>query len=380
MHLLIYGHNGWIGSQFIQLLKNYSFSCTEGDLGEAACRSAVDLGAADVEKDSYTLGYARVDDTSTLLKELDTVLPSHVISFIGRTHGTIGDRVYTTIDYLEQPGKLVENIKDNLFSPISLALACSVRKIHYTYLGTGCIFTYRDASFGLRDRFSGAVGDRFSGAVGDSEAAPVLQSETGPPFTLCDRFSQRPPSGSGAVGDSEAASLHVVATATKFTEEDLPNFFGSGYSIVKGFTDRLMHQLSDNVLNLRIRMPIVAEDCPRNFITKITNYKKICSMQNSMSVLPDLLPIALDMLKSGKVGTVNLTNPGVISHNEILEMYKEYVDNSFTWENFNQEEQRQILACDRSNNSLDTHVLQTFAPYIKNIKDSVRELLQNYKK
>jgi len=335
MHLLIYGHNGWIGSQFIQLLKNYSFSCTEGD-----------LGAADVEKDSYTLGYARVDDTSTLLKELDTVLPSHVISFIGRTHGTIGDRVYTTIDYLEQPGKLVENIKDNLFSPISLALACSVRKIHYTYLGTGCIFTYRDASFGLRDR-----------------------------------FSLRPPSGSGAVGDSVTqASLHVVATATKFTEEDLPNFFGSGYSIVKGFTDRLMHQLSDNVLNLRIRMPIVAEDCPRNFITKITNYKKICSMQNSMSVLPDLLPIALDMLKSGKVGTVNLTNPGVISHNEILEMYKEYVDNSFTWENFNQEEQRQILACDRSNNSLDTHVLQTFAPYIKNIKDSVRELLQNYKK
>ena len=301
MHLLIYGHNGWIGSQFIQLLKN--------------------------EKESYTLGYARVDDTSTLLKELDTVLPSHVISFIGRTHGTIGDRVYTTIDYLEQPGKLVENIKDNLFSPISLALACSVRKIHYTYLGTGCIFTYSDASFGLQ--------------------------------------SSRPSGGSDP---------------TKFTEEDLPNFFGSGYSIVKGFTDRLMHQLSDNVLNLRIRMPIVAEDCPRNFITKITNYKKICSMQNSMSVLPDLLPIALDMLKAGKVGTVNLTNPGVISHNEILEMYKEYVDNSFTWENFNQEEQRQILACDRSNNSLDTHVLQTFAPYIKHIKDSVRELLQNYKK
>ena len=311
MHLLIYGHNGWIGSQFIQLLKN--------------------------EKESYTLGYARVDDTSTLLKELDTVLPSHVISFIGRTHGTIGDRVYTTIDYLEQPGKLVENIKDNLFSPISLALACSVRKIHYTYLGTGCIFTYSDASFGPM-------------------IGPLLRSGL---------QNSRPSGGSDP---------------TKFTEEDLPNFFGSGYSIVKGFTDRLMHQLSDNVLNLRIRMPIVAEDCPRNFITKITNYKKICSMQNSMSVLPDLLPIALDMLKSGKVGTVNLTNPGVISHNEILEMYKEYVDNSFTWENFNQEEQRQILACDRSNNSLDTHVLQTFAPYIKHIKDSVRELLQNYKK
>jgi dTDP-glucose 4,6-dehydratase len=291
MNLLIYGHKGWIGTQFIELLKN-----------------SID------EKENYTLGLARVDDTLNLLKELDDVKPTHVVSFIGRTHGTIGDKEYTTIDYLEQPGKLVENIKDNLFSPLSLALACKERKIHYTYLGTGCIFSY--------------------------------------------------------IKDEEDKG---------FTEEDIPNFFGSGYSIVKGFTDRLMHQLGDNVLNLRIRMPIVAEDCPRNFITKITNYKKICSVPNSMSVLPELLPIALKMIKAGKVGTVNLTNPGVISHNEILEMYKEYVDTSFTWENFSIEEQREILACERSNNLLDTTVLQTFTPEVRPIKHAIKELLQNYK-
>ena len=79
-----------------------------------------------------------------MLKELDTIKPTHVISFIGRTHGTIGDKEYTTIDYLEQPGKLVENIRDNLFSPISLALACKEQNIHYTYLGTGCIFSYKE--------------------------------------------------------------------------------------------------------------------------------------------------------------------------------------------------------------------------------------------
>ena len=289
MNLLVYGDKGWIGSQFIELLKN------------------------EKELVKYTLGLSRVDDTLNLLKELNEIKPTHVISFIGRTHGTIGDKEYTTIDYLEQPGKLVENIKDNLFSPISLALACNERKIHYTYLGTGCIFSY--------------INDNNKG----------------------------------------------------FTEEDIPNFFGSGYSIVKGFTDRLMHQLEGNVLNLRIRMPIVAEDCPRNFITKITNYKKICSVPNSMSVLPELLPIALKMLKAGKVGTINLTNPGVISHNEILEMYKEYVDQSFIWENFSVEEQREIIACERSNNLLDTRVLQSFAPEIRPIKDAVRELLQNYK-
>jgi dTDP-glucose 4,6-dehydratase len=295
MKLIVYGHKGWIGAQFIELLQN------EREL-------------------TYILGQARVDDTPTLLKELVELNPTHVISFIGRTHGTIGDKEYTTIDYLEQPGKLVENIRDNLFSPISLALACKERNIHYTYLGTGCIFSYKD------------------------------------------------------INNTENMYNNG------FTEEDVPNFFGSGYSIVKGYTDRLMHQISDHVLNLRIRMPIVAEDCPRNFITKITNYKKICSVPNSMSVLPELLPIALKMLKAGKVGTINLTNPGVISHNEILEMYKTYVDPSFNWENFSVEEQRQILACERSNNLLDTTLLQIFSPEVRPIKDAVREILQKYKK
>ena len=64
-----------------------------------------------------------------------------------------------------------------------------------------------------------------------------------------------------------------------FTEESLPNFFGSSYSIVKGFTDRMMHMFENNTLNLRIRMPITASSNKRNFITKIVSYEKICSIQ-----------------------------------------------------------------------------------------------------
>ena len=124
MKTLVYGHAGWIGRQFIELLEQ---------------ERAKELDAFD-----FVLGNSRVDDTPSLCKELDEVSPSHVISFIGRTHGTIGATKYTTIDYLEQPGKLVENVKDNLFSPISLALACKERNIHYTYLGTGCIFNYKN--------------------------------------------------------------------------------------------------------------------------------------------------------------------------------------------------------------------------------------------
>jgi 3,5-epimerase/4-reductase len=46
------------------------------------------------------------------------------MSFIGRTHGTYEGNVITTIDYLEKPGKLVENIQDNLYAPLILAAIC----------------------------------------------------------------------------------------------------------------------------------------------------------------------------------------------------------------------------------------------------------------
>ena len=210
---------------------------------------------------------------------------------------------------------VIENIRDNLYSPIVLAKICSEKGIHLTYLGTGCIFKYDDEKY---------------------------------------------PNG--------------------FTEESLPNFFGSSYSIVKGFTYKLMHLYEDSILNLRIRMPITGSENSRNFITKITNYAKVCSVPNSMTVLPELLPLVIKMMQQNIKGTINLTNPGVISHNEILELYKEIVDPFFSWKNFSQEEQRKILAADRSNNLLNTDKLEKLFPEVLTIKDAVIKMLHEYKK
>jgi dTDP-glucose 4,6-dehydratase len=99
-----------------------------------------------------------------------------------------------------------------------------------------------------------------------------------------------------------------------------------------------------------------------------------------MTVLPELLPFILDMMKQNMTGSINLTNPGLISHNEILQMYKEIVDHNFTWKNFTKEEQRKILDSDRSNNFLDTTKLESIYPNkIKNIRDSIRDCLIQYK-
>lgn len=287
MKLLIYGSKGWIGSQILSYLKTNNIEYNEGQV--------------------------RVDNTKEIEEEIRSVNPTNVLCLVGRTHGQIGEKTYTTIDYLEQKGKLVENIRDNLFAQVSLSLICSKLGVHLSLINTGCIFSYDETH----------------------------NEEVG------------------------------------FTEEDVPNFFDSSYSIVKGFNDRLMHLLP--VLSVRIRMPISSSPNSRNFITKITKYEKICSMANSMTVLDDFIPILIDLCEKKYIGTINFTNPGVISHNEILEMYKEIVDPNFTWKNFSYEEQIQILSAGRSNNYLDTSLLTSLYPEVPSIKDSMRSVLTKYK-
>lgn len=287
--ILLFGSNGWIGGKVCNILKEKGIN--------------------------FQTSNVRADNIDNVEKEMDSIEGlTHVMCFIGRTHGKYNDEIIGTIDYLEKPGKLTENVSDNLFAPLSLAILCKTKNIHFTYLGTGCIFNY----------------------------------------------------------DKE----HPDKEINGFTEQSEPNFFGSSYSVVKGYTDRFMHLLDQDVFNVRIRMPITDEIHPRNFITKITNYKNICSIPNSMTVLNELLPIMIDLAMSKKVGTINLTNPGLISHNEILEMYKEIVDPAFTWDNFSIVEQDKILASKRSNNYLDTTRLEVESNHtVKNIKESVRLML-----
>ena len=281
MKWLVYGSRGWIGGMVCAYL---------AQLGEIVVQAA-----------------ARADKESDVESEIQNVSPDRILCLIGRTHGP----GYSTIDYLEQKGKLVENVRDNLFSPVVLAILGKKYNIHVTYLGTGCIFT-------------------------------------------------------------------DTPTETKFTEDSLPNFFGSGYSTVKGFTDRLMHFFSDSTLNLRIRMPIVGYTHPRNFITKIVTYEKVCSIANSMTVMEDMIPILIRLATNGTTGTVNLTNPGTITHNQILELYRTHVDPSFTWKNFTLEEQSKILLSERSNNELDASRLRQLCPDVPTIHDSVERVLKHW--
>jgi len=278
MRVLVFGSRGWIGQQFLRNTEH-----------------------------TVVIAQSRPENYDNAADEIAEVAPDAVLSFLGRTHGPGSP----TIDYLEQPGKLVENMRDNYIAPMHLAEICNSLKIHFVYLGTGCIFSY----------------------------TPEKRS---------------------------------------FTEEDVPNFFGSSYSIVKGITDQEIRRFN-TTLQLRIRMPISAEPSGRNFIDKIVSYDNICSIPNSMTVLDDMWVIIDRMVDTRTVGTYNLVNPGLVEHNWVLEQYKALLDPSHTWKSVTYDEQMQFIKSHRSNNELTTDKLEAFCKKhglpLPGIKDSILHCL-----
>ncbi|CAH8258585.1 unnamed protein product [Arabidopsis lyrata] len=164
---------------------------------------------------------------------------------------------------------------------------------------------------------------------------------------------------------------HPEGSGIGFKEEDTPNFTGSFYSKTKAMVEELLKEY-DNVCTLRVRMPISSDlNNPRNFITKISRYNKVVNIPNSMTVLDELLPISVEMAKRNLKGIWNFTNPGVVSHNEILEMYRDYINPEFKWANFTLEEQAKVIVAPRSNNEMDASKLKKEFPELLSIKESL---------
>jgi 3,5-epimerase/4-reductase len=149
-------------------------------------------------------------------------------------------------------------------------------------------------------------------------------------------------------------ATHPIGTS--FSESDPPNFIGSTYSHSKVLSEQLLRPF-DNVLILRIRLPISTDSTPKNLINKLAKFAKVTNIPNSVTVLPDMLPLALDMISKKRVGTWNFTNPGPITHSDILTLYRELVQPNHTWEIFSLEEQSKILKAPRSNCLLDSSKL-----------------------
>ncbi|CAF1075204.1 unnamed protein product [Didymodactylos carnosus] len=280
---LLYGSNGWIGER---------------------CREILQMAGQKVVSGKRITSLKDVED------DVVTHKPDRVICAIGRTYGD----TIPNIDYLEKPGILEINLRDNLLAPLYIAQATTqganlLSSIPTLYFGSGCIYEYSD------------------------------------PNNL----------------------------SHPFEETDPPNFFGSAYSAVKSATDQLINGYP-HVLNAdsswitlefdfyfssaRIRMPIYDDPSPRDFITKILGYRKITSLPNSMTVMSDILPLLLALTHEGKFGgRVNACNKGWVDHDWILKKYAEKTGEKLDYVLEPINEQKERLAARRSNNTLSTDKL-----------------------
>ena len=195
----------------------------------------------------------------------------------------------------------IETIRANVIGTLTISDICAMKGIHHLLYATGCIFEYDDN--------------------------------------------------------------HVIG-GKGFTEEEKANFYGSFYSHTKAYVEDLLREFPSTCV-LRVRMPISDDLNPRNFVTKIVKYDRVVNIPNSMTVLTELLPISLIMAERRLTGIYNFCNPGAISHNEVLDLYKEHVDPSYTYTNFTVEEQAKILKAGRSNNTLDHTKLVSALPDVK---------------
>ena len=86
----------------------------------------------------------------------------------------------------------------------------------------------------------------------------------------------------------------------------------------------------------------------------VSHVKETITVHNGGLQVPDPGRLGGMQARRGLTGVMNYTNPGAISHNEILELYRCYVDPEFKWANFSVEEQAKVIVAPRSNNLLDT--------------------------
>jgi UDP-glucose 4,6-dehydratase len=256
---------------------------------------------------------ARLDNPEDISREIQDTTFDYCVLSAGITRDP--KNLSSNIDYCED--HVSETININVIGCVRVVQECYLKNKCVIYLGTGCIYEYDE--------------------------------------------NHRVPSRDWNGLDSG------------FNEYDTPNFDKSIYSFSK---IKFEEQVKDfnNILILRIRMPIDYSFHPRNFITKITKYERVINIPNSMSVLEDLLPLIPKMLEM--TGKLNFVNPGVISHNEILDLYREMVDENFRYMNFTLEDQMKVVKTYRSNNALNTNKLQSLFPEVPHIQESIKRVME----
>jgi dTDP-4-dehydrorhamnose reductase len=97
------------------------------------------------------------------------------------------------------------------------------------------------------------------------------------------------------------------------------------YSRTKYAADLILSRLP-GVAVARLRMPIDDAPGPRNLITKLAHYPEVIDVENSVTVVADLVSVAARLVELRAPGVFHVVNPGRMRHKHLLALYREIVD------------------------------------------------------
>jgi len=151
------------------------------------------------------------------------------------------------------------------------------------------------------------------------------------------------------------------------------------YTRAKYSADLVLETLP-NVGIARIRMPIDDQSHPANLIDKLAKFEKVIDVENSLTVVPDMIKVFHELLEKKAVGIFHCTNPGSITHKEIMTLYEKYVDPQHKNEWITEGE---LVSCGlavkkRSNNIMRSIRLKEYGLEMREVHEAVEDAIKQY--
>jgi 3,5-epimerase/4-reductase len=167
----------------------------------------------------------------------------------------------------------------------------------------------------------------------------------------------------------------------KWREGDMGNPTEVTYSRTKWAADLVLSTLP-NVGIGRIRMPIDHIPSSNNMIDKLATFPKVIDVENSVTIVDDMLSVFHQLMEKKVPGIFHVTNPGTLKHREIVDLYEELVDPSHSNEWItNDDLVKQGLATKgRSNNFLASENLAKVGIEMREVHVAMRDVMEKYAK
>lgn len=153
------------------------------------------------------------------------------------------------------------------------------------------------------------------------------------------------------------------------------------YTRSKYAADLVLSRLPD-VAIVRLRMPIDYVPHPGNLIDKLARYPKIIDVENSVTIVDDLIAAVVGVIEKRGTGVFHAVNPGVMRHRDLIALYAELVDPTHTNEWIEEDDllRQGLVAKARSNNIMQNFRLPALGIHLRPIDVALRDCMEKYAK